>query len=332
MPQAAVPSYIGQDFQDTPPGHRFGLYFKVWEENWARVTNISPALLNQATSLPPYAVDMAAHLRQRQRTVAVSLDETIFSLPATSISPLMTGTGMEHPLENGFAFLNPYGLPYLPGAGVKGVLRRAAEELARDICNEGTGRWDQQAIDRLFGPEPLSGDSEAARNRGALRFWDVFPEPANRRLHVEIMTPHYSDYYQGNSTPHDSGQPNPILFLTIPPGSRFEFFVQCDSVLLPKSLRDSWQTLLETAFRHAFEWLGFGAKTAVGYGQFPGDALEKARAERQAAERQRQEEVAKERAEAERQKRLADMSPLDRAIEEVAVPPRLKASRVIKHC
>lgn len=280
MPQAAVPSYIGQDFQDTPPGHRFSLYFKVWEENWARVTNISPDLLKQATSLPPYAVDMAAHFRQRQRTVAVSLNETIFSLPATSISPFMTGTGMEHPLENGFAFLNPYGLPYLPGAGVKGVLRRAVENLACGDYGDAQG-WSQQSIDALFGRETASGDSESARNRGALRFWDVFPEPANRRLHVEIMTPHYSDYYQGNSTPHDSGQPNPILFLTIPPGSRFEFFVQCDSALLPKSLRDSWKALLETAFRHAFEWLGFGAKTAVGYGQFPSAAIEQARTERE---------------------------------------------------
>ena len=266
MPQAAVPNYIGQDFQDTPPGHRFGLYFKVWEENWARVTNISPALLNQATSLPPYAVDMAAHLRQRQRTIAVSLNEMILSLPATSISPFMTGTGMEHPLENGFSFLNPYGLPYLPGAGVKGVLRRAAEELAQGICDEDAGGWNPEAIDQLFGREPLSGDGDALRNRGALRFWDVFPEPASNRLCVEIMTPHYGDYYQGKTAPHDSGQPNPILFLTVPPGSHFEFFVQCDPATLPESLRNSWQTLLEAAFQQALDWLGFGAKTAVGYG------------------------------------------------------------------
>ena len=330
MSQAAVPSYIGQDFQDTPPGHRFGLYFKVWEENWARVKNISPALLNQATSLPPYAVDMAAHLRQRQRTVAISLNEMIFSLSATSISPFMTGTGMEHPLENGFAFLNPYGLPYLPGAGVKGVLRRAAEELAMDICNEGTGDWDQEAIDRLFGLEPLSGDSEAARNRGALMFWDVIPDPANSKLAVDIMTPHYGDYYQGNATPHDSGQPNPILFLTVPPDSSFEFFVQCNPAMLPESLRNSWQILLEAAFRHAFDWLGFGAKTAVGYGQFPGDALEKARVEREEHKRQREATEAAARAEAERREKLAAMSPLDRAIEEVvaAAPkdqPRYKA-------
>jgi CRISPR-associated protein Cmr6 len=131
------------------------------------------------------------------------------------------------------------------------------------------------------------------------------------------MTPHYGDYYQGNVTPHDSGQPNPILFLTVPPDSSFEFFVQCDFAALPESLRNSWQTLLEAAFQHAFDWLGFGAKTAVGYGQFPGDALEIAKAKREEQNQQREAAEAAARAEAERQKQLNAMSPLDRAIEEV---------------
>jgi len=329
MPQAAVPSYMGQDFTDTPPGHRFGLYFKVWEElnskgqAWARVANISPALLHQVTTLPPYSVDMTKCLRQRQQAVAATLGETVFTLPATSIAPFMTGTGMEHPLENGFAFLNPYGLPYLPGSGVKGVLRRAAEELAQGFGDDGTGDWNQETIDQLFGLEPVSGDSEAARNRGALGFWEVFPEPAGNRLQVEIMTPHYSDYYQGKTTPHDSGQPNPILFLAIPPGSRFEFFVQCESARLPETLQGKWWDLLETAFRHAFDWLGFGAKTAVGYGQFPITAIEEAQAERQEAEQRRREVEAKAKAIAEHEEELAKMSPLDRAIEAVvAVAPQ----------
>lgn len=30
---AAVPGYIGQDFGDVPPGHRFGLYFQLWNLN-----------------------------------------------------------------------------------------------------------------------------------------------------------------------------------------------------------------------------------------------------------------------------------------------------------
>ena len=329
MAVAAVPNYMGCDFTDAPLGHRFGLYFDAWDLNWEIQDTEKRDALKRVTTLNNATRALLGGLRNRQGALADNLGDSVWRLPTQSIAPFMTGLGNEHPLENGFAFLNPYGLPYLPGSGVKGVLRRAAEELVSGGYGDPEG-WNQDAIDALFGRETEAGDSETARNRGALMFWDVIPEPAGGKLAVDIMTPHYGDYYQGNTTPHDSGQPNPIPFLVIPPGSSFTFHVQCNPVLLPKTLRDFWPILLEAAFRHAFDWLGFGAKTAVGYGQFPGDALEKAKAEREAAVQQRQEEAAKERAEAERREKLAAMSPLDRAIEEVvaAAPqgqPRHKA-------
>jgi CRISPR-associated protein Cmr6 len=224
--------------------------------------------------------------------------ETGLVIKARAVAPFTTGLGNEHPLENGFAFLNPYGLPYLPGSGVKGVLRQAAKELA-------SGQWaDQQGwseekpysiqidrdttirlslLDVLFGRETEAGDKDHVR--GALSFWDVIPQIEDDHLMVEIMTPHQSHYYQqkpaaGSTNPHDSGQPNPISFLTVPPGSQFIFHVVCDVAHL-KRLTDNkqpgapdllaegetnWKTLLEAAFKHAFTWLGFGAKTAVGYG------------------------------------------------------------------
>src|SRR5438445_3538425 len=85
------------------------------------------------------------------------------------------------------------------------------------------------------------------------------------------MTPHQTHYYQGGEWPHESGQPNPIAFLTVPPGSRFTFHITCDRARLNKIApnlgeRELWKQLLERAFEHAFAWLGFGAKTAVGYG------------------------------------------------------------------
>lgn len=324
---AAVPRYLGQDFTGAPPGHRFGLYFPYWRDTtWEADSNQKTAALKQVIGLDQGCQQQIKALRQRQAALAECCTPEILILPAISTAPFMTGTGMEHPLENGFAFLNPYGLPYLPGSGVKGVLRRATEELVSSDYGDPEG-WNQNAIDALFGRETESGDSETTRNRGALMFWDVIPEPAGNTLRVEIMTPHYGDYYQGNATPHDSGQPNPIPFLAIPPGSSFTFHVQCNPALLPKTLRDSWQILLETAFRHAFEWLGFGAKTAVGYGQFPSDVLEKARTEREEAARKRLEAVAKERAEAERREKLAAMSPLDRAIEEVVAAAPQDQSR-----
>jgi CRISPR-associated protein Cmr6 len=135
-------------------------------------------------------------------------------------------------------------------------------------------------LDVLFGREPPEGDSDAVR--GALSFWDVIPQIEGNSLMVEIMTPHQKHYYQDSQSPHDSGQPNPIAFLTVPPGSQFTFHVVCDRLHLERLTKERsdgaidvlteengvprWQQLLAAAFEHAFEWLGFGAKTAVGYG------------------------------------------------------------------
>lgn len=255
-------------------------------------------------------------LLNRQTALADTVPtDNLLRLEATAIAPFTTGLGNEHPLENGFAFLNPYGLPYLPGSGVKGVLRQAARELASGAWGDTHG-WSAEKtiplmigegerrkpvlderkqpvklslIDVLFGLESRDGDKEHVR--GALSFWDVIPQIAGDSLMVEIMTPHQSHYYQqkmdrktGDSiSPHDSGQPNPIVFLTVPPGSHFVFHVVCDRAhlgrLAPDLLKHDedgkprWQGLLRAAFAHAFEWLGFGAKTAVGYGTMQAQAL-----------------------------------------------------------
>ncbi len=267
MAKPAVPAYLGQNFSDAPPGHRFTLYGTFWEpdQNWQRVKNIAPAdLKRDFGSLTPQNQQLRNALRDRQAHVAAALSEAVWRIEAQSIAPFVTGTGIEHPLENGMAFLNSYGLPYLPASGVKGVVRRAAEELASGDWGDPQG-WDKPAIDALFGKETESGDTETERTRGALIFWDVFPKCD--RLAVDIMNSHHGDYYQGNTPPTDCGQPIPIFFLTVPENSQFTFHVQCDRSRLPGDrLADRWRTLLAAAFTHAFDWLGFGAKTAVGYG------------------------------------------------------------------
>ncbi len=233
-------------------------------------------------------------LIQRQAALAAALPDC-FILPAKSTAPFTTGLGNEHPLENGFSFLWPYGLPYLPGSGVKGVLRQAARELASGAWGDDTpwcrlpppsGRGEHStALDILFGLE--SADRQSEHFRGVLNFWDVIPDIRGDRLMVEIMTPHQTHYYRDGRQPHDSGQPTPIPFLTVPPGSGFTFHVQCDRArlahLAPELARDDrWRTLLRSAFEHAFDWLGFGAKTTVGYGAMQVDSRAATKKRRQA--------------------------------------------------
>lgn len=262
---SATPKYVADaagDFKAAPPGHRFNLYFPIWNERtWEREDKSKAEALKKTLHVPTESCNQIEALRTRQQAlVALAADDAKLSLEAEATSPLATGMGMEHPLENGFAFLNPYGLPYLPGSSIKGVLRRAAEEL-RDANEEG---WDDAAIDALFGHQ----DSNNA-SRGALIFWDTIPELAGNTMGMDVMTPHYGDYYQGNTTPHDAGSPNPIVFMVIPPGSKFSFHVTADISRLKEVT--NWKDLLQAAFEHAFLWLGFGAKTAVGYGAMKKD-------------------------------------------------------------
>ncbi|MGK9451803.1 type III-B CRISPR module RAMP protein Cmr6 [Acidithiobacillus caldus] len=297
----------------------------LWEKNdaaanasWAAVCRLHPSDLARMEAL--------VH-RQRAMLATLPQDRTV-CVEAIATAPFTTGLGNAHPLENGFAFLNPYGLPYLAGSGVKGVLRTAAEELSSGEWGEAHG-WGRpyadarsekrfgialSAIDLLFGVAQEAATDEHLR--GALQFWDVIPQ-MEKALHIEVMTPHQTHYYQPKSCgrdvgtlipPHDSGQPTPLHFLTLPPGTRFSFFVTCERTLLqrhaPELVRDDlWKTILQAAMEHAFAWLGFGAKTAVGYGAM---ALDRAALERQAREK----------AAAEETQRRAQMTPAQRHVAE----------------
>ena len=311
MPIAAVPRYIPDKLiPSASPALRFGMYLKLWgiderkkdllwtthdivyrvsgrerrerafqDENKRRA-------LDEACKLTASDRKILQALARRQYALAEAFAASgaLVTLEAVAVAPFTTGLGNEHPLENGFAFLDPYGLPNLPGSGVKGVVRQAAGELASGEWSDTNG-WNLNEsylfqsrkgeiklslLDVLFGRETPSGESEHVR--GALTFWDVYPQIDGEGLVVEVMTPHQGHYYQGGATPHDSGSPNPITFLTVPPRSRFTFYVLCDRAhlrrLAPSLEAERWRGLVEAAFAHAFQWLGFGAKTSVGYGAF----------------------------------------------------------------
>lgn len=377
---AAIPSYVPAQFEDAAPGHRFLMYFAYWEATSFSAYKDAPlpdikhlkkeernrirkkfdaekkAPLGEVCPLSHSAKATLEGIRRRQQTLLAAYGPDGLRVSATSTAPFATGLGNEHPIENGFAFLTPYGLPYLAGSGVKGVLRRAAEELALfadeyaqrshpDPLPEAGGESHPTLLatgltmldvwwlfgfegaetrngpaTAIFDPDTRAGrafaqslatlatrddlrdfirialaddkktqayyldDKEDRRlaflqrlladvtfrqsihTRGALNCWDVFPVPTNNKLVVEIMTPHHAGYYMNGQTPHDAESPVPVPFLALPAHSVFDFHVVCASHRLPASLRATWRSSLHQIFQVAFDWLGFGAKTAVGYG------------------------------------------------------------------
>lgn len=355
MPIAAVPKYLGENFDHASPGMRFGMYLKLWginlrtqellwkthdidyevkgaqkqEREIKKETKTSSLNLAKKLNDNDQKILKALFARQCAAFQSLPASAECLCLDAISTAPFTTGLGNEHPLENGFAFLNPYGLPYLPGSGWKGVLRQAARELAEGEWGDSQG-WTEapiysiqvgnqtvklSPIDALFGLQSDDGDTQHIR--GALTFWDVIPQIEGNSLSVDVMTPHQGHYYQKDPkktdsiTPHDSGTPIPISFLTVPAGTRFAFYVQCDHAHLEWLAPDlaeneRWKDMLKALFEHAFEWLGFGAKTAVGYGAM--ESEEQRARKQQAVKQRKQEEKVRQDAEA-MERRLANAQP-----------------------
>lgn len=95
---------------------------------------------------------------------------------------------------------------------------------------------------------------------GKVIFFDAVPaNPEKLVLELDVMNPHYSQYYQGgNVPPADYLSPVPVFFITIAPGSEFLFAVASEN----SDLVQRAQTWLQRALCE----VGIGAKTTAGYG------------------------------------------------------------------
>ena len=134
-------------------------------------------------------------------------------------------------------------------------------------------QWDDETkeeVNRLFGDSKDIG-------AGSLIVFDAIPleKPG---LEVDIMNPHYGDYYSKkkmtvtlggterkiDTPPADYLSPNPIFFLTVASGISFKFAL---AVRRGKGTNNDLMKGFEL-LEEALENIGAGSKTAVGYGHF----------------------------------------------------------------
>ena len=116
---------------------------------------------------------------------------------------------------------------------------------------------DIEAFDREV--DPLRCIFGVAGQAGKVIFFDAIPaNPANLKLELDVMNPHYAPYYQGTQPPADYHNPVPVFFLTIGPGSEFLFAMASREARLAEKARD-W-------LKEALTEMGIGAKTVAGYG------------------------------------------------------------------
>lgn len=198
-----------------------------------------------------------------------SLKEAVF-LEATTRTPLAIGLGNSSPLENGLALHHTYGVPYLPGSALKGLLRRVAERYGLS--------QQEQAVLLGEGPDPMRKTQGSA---AYLVYWDGWLDPiSNQPFQQDVITVHHQEYYgsQGKQAwPTDFDDPNPVAFLSVKPGVKFWIHITC-----PAANAQDWPYKAAEMLKWGLKHLGLGGKTNAGYGYFSVKLPEKPKGEREA--------------------------------------------------
>lgn len=196
-----------------------------------------------------------------------SLDDTCLTVRSLVFKTdwrLVVGLGGASVYETSMTLHHIYGIPYIPGSTVKGILRNWM--ITQCFNSKEDEAYKDIGFCRIFGSPSKSALGE---HQGSIRFFDAFPMewPTIKR---DIMNPHYGSYYTKSEAPRDDENPVPVSFLTVE-NTKFQFFIAVraeDNLKIESGYFNQWEPLDVVA-----KWLpdaltghGIGAKTAVGYG------------------------------------------------------------------
>jgi CRISPR-associated protein Cmr6 len=211
----------------------------------------------QKVSMSKAGQEMIAILKKRQESQLKCLS-TLYDFRVIEAEVdwrLIVGLGNEHVQETSMTLHHIYGIPYIPASAIKGVLHHLAEEK--------NDEEKKKVLRSIFGSEE---SNEQKAKKGKVIFMDAFPV-SDVKFAVDIMNPHYPEYYNNETYPGDWQNPVPIKFMTV---EKTKF---CFIFLVMKKGPDYKEN--PDYLKQIFEWLkeifesgGIGAKTAVGYGYF----------------------------------------------------------------
>lgn len=209
------------------------------------VSNVDTSKSNESTK----------EIAQRQSAIIKSLQSSgwhVEHFTATTDSRLIIGLGGTSVIETGMTLHPLYGFPYLPGSGLKGLARAYAEIVVEP-------KPSGNELREVFGSEDKNPHNVANNREGKVFFTDGLPTQFPK-LELDIMNPHYGEYYRGEKPPADYLNPVSVTFLAVAAGQTFSFAVSSrDANLLAKAKGWLIGGLTE---------LSAGGKTNVGYGYF----------------------------------------------------------------
>lgn len=161
----------------------------------------------------------------------------------------LTGGGT---LETGCAISHSYGMPYIPGSSVKGVV-------TGHVRATPFGTKHPEVCDALFGAEPTEAEPQGLG--GVISFHDAWwvPGSADTPLVQEVVTTHHLKYYGSEGATSATDLDSPIPNAQIAVRGHFLFVLEGPAAWLPLAAEMLTAALTET---------GIGAKTRAGYGLF----------------------------------------------------------------
>ncbi len=196
---------------------------------------------------------------------------------------LVIGMGAPHVHETALSFHRSWGVPYIPGTALKGLLRTLYIDMAQDKV----GNYYPSCMELFFSGEPhprnaghgeedcpVFGKSKDAlrseveefrrifgtkERQGGVVFMDAYPVNGEFCLELDVISVHYPEYYQDNKVPADWSSPNIIHFVkVVDTGFR--------GLLISRTMGEGELKKVKGNLKRALEIYGIGARTAVGYG------------------------------------------------------------------
>lgn len=170
---------------------------------------------------------------------------------ATVRGRMIVGLGGGAVLEHQITLEHTWGVPIIPGSGLKGLASATAHRYGGD-------RWRRAETDSTGGEDhqSLFGDTTHA---GLVTFHDAWwkPESSTLPLDLDVMTVHHRDYYGGkDEPPADTDEPNPVSFITAR-----------GTYLIALTGPEAWVQCAAEWLQLGLEREGVGAKTRAGYGR-----------------------------------------------------------------
>jgi len=185
---------------------------------------------------------------------------------------LVIGMGYPSLIENGFLFHFTYGIPYIPGESVKGLVRNMflLENFGREDLKN-LKNIEKKLEDESYEDKELQGKFRilfgTKKAEGKVVFFDAYPLKLEKNnFVVDVMNPHYESYYRtsGKEPPKEWDNPIPIFFLAL---ENTEFIFR---VGVSKNLKNGEKYLDEVMnlLKFGLETFGIGGKRRIGYGWF----------------------------------------------------------------